>query len=90
MKFLSEIHLDRPMNPIELELGFHFNEKIGIDPRNYEFLMWIDGDTEIGEDSLSRLVSAMENDSTISGICGETELRNPSDSWVTMIQVEFG
>ncbi|KAI8896701.1 chitin synthase-domain-containing protein [Globomyces pollinis-pini] len=87
MNFLSKCHADMPLNPLELELKYHFHYRIKVDPRNYEFLLWMDSDTTIYPDALSRFVSHMAKDSSISGICGETLLRNEDESWVTMIQV---
>jgi chitin synthase len=87
MQYLSRAHAQQEMNPLELELHYHFIYKLGVDPRNYEFLLWVDSDTEIFPDSLSRYVSYMTTDISLAGICGETQLRNEDDSWVTMIQV---
>jgi chitin synthase len=87
MQYLSRAHSQQEMNPLELELHYHFIYKIGVDPRNYEFLLWVDSDTEIFPDALSRYVSYMTTDISLAAICGETQLRNEDDSWVTMIQV---
>ncbi|KAJ3355760.1 hypothetical protein HDU91_005652 [Kappamyces sp. JEL0680] len=87
MGFLSRLHMQKPLCPLDLEIQYHFLYKVGVDARNFEFLLYLDGDTEIATDSISLLVSSMENHQGISAICGETVLRNPSQSWVTMIQV---
>jgi chitin synthase len=87
MEYLSRVHLQKEMSPLDLEIHYHFVYRLGIDPRNYEFLLWVDSDTEIYPDSLSRYVSYMTTDTSTAGICGETLLRNEGDSWVTMIQV---
>ncbi|KAJ1888425.1 Chitin synthase 4, partial [Coemansia sp. S17] len=60
---------------------------IGVPPRNYEYLLQVDADTEVMPDSLSRLVAACTGDRRIAGICGETMLGNESQSWTTMMQV---
>ncbi|KAI9206842.1 chitin synthase-domain-containing protein [Polychytrium aggregatum] len=87
MRFLSRVHYNEPMNPLELELFYHIKNIIGVHPSLYEYLFMIDADTEVMPDSLNRMISAMVRDSRIMGICGETQLSNEKDSWVTMIQV---
>jgi len=47
----------------------------------------VDADTEVAEDSLNRMVSCCIHDTRIMGICGETQIYNEQDTWVTMIQV---
>lgn len=47
----------------------------------------VDADTMCYPDSLGYLVRAMQNDSMIMGVCGETRIANKRQSWVTMIQV---
>jgi hypothetical protein len=87
LSFLSRLHRNDELCPLDLEIQYHLLYALGMDGRVFEFLLWVDGDTLLDPDSLALFVSTMENDSGISGICGETVLRNPSESWVTMIQV---
>ncbi|KAJ3417367.1 hypothetical protein HDV05_004832 [Chytridiales sp. JEL 0842] len=87
MRFLSRVHFNQEMTPLELELYHQMKNVIGVDPSFYEFILSIDADTEVFPDSLNRLVANMARDSKIIGICGETQLTNEKDSWVTMIQV---
>ncbi|KAJ3329591.1 hypothetical protein HDU76_007573 [Blyttiomyces sp. JEL0837] len=87
MRFLSRVHFNQAMNPLELELYHQMKNVIGVDPSYYEFILSIDADTEVFNDSLNLLVSSMARDSKIIGICGETQLGNEKDSWVTMVQV---
>ncbi|KAF5094132.1 hypothetical protein D0Z00_003690 [Geotrichum galactomycetum] len=47
----------------------------------------VDADTKIQPDSLGHLVKCMMKDSNIMGLCGETQIINKWESWVTMIQV---
>ena len=82
MDFLSRVHLEKPLCPLDLELQYVFVKKIGLvldsrafmtnlkyrlDSRVYEFLHWVDGDTTVDAQSLALFVSCMENDSLISG-----------------------
>ncbi|KAI8920098.1 chitin synthase-domain-containing protein [Powellomyces hirtus] len=87
MRFLSRVHFSSEMNPLELELYHHMKNIIGVNPSFYEYTLMVDADTEVYQDSLNRMVSAMIHDSKIMGICGETLLANEKDSWTTMIQV---
>jgi chitin synthase len=87
MSFLNRVHHRAPMNPLELEMFHQINNIIGVDPELYEYLLMVDADTSVAEDSLTRLVAACANDKKISGICGETSLENDEKSWWTMIQV---
>jgi chitin synthase len=87
MSFLNRVHHRAPMNPLELEMFHQINNIIGVDPELYEYLLMVDADTNVREDSLNRLVAACANDAKIAGICGETSLQNEERSWWTMIQV---
>lgn len=87
MNFLSKVHFDAPMNPLELEMYRHIHQIIGIDPSLYEYILMVDSDTEVYPDALTRMVACMLHDSRIIGLCGETELCNEDRSWATRIQV---
>lgn len=87
MSFLNRVHHRAPMNPLELEMFHQINNIIGVDPELYEYLLMVDADTQVREDSLNRLVAACANNAKIAGICGETSLENEERSWWTMIQV---
>jgi chitin synthase len=87
MSFLNRVHHRSPMSPLELEMFHQINNIIGVDPELYEYLLMIDADTSVREDSLNRLVAACANNAKIAGICGETSLENEERSWWTMIQV---
>jgi chitin synthase len=58
-----------------------------VDPELYEYLLMVDADTCVEEDSLNRLVAACVHNAKIAGICGETALDNDEKTWWTMIQV---
>lgn len=87
MSFLNRVHHRSPMSPLELEMFHQINNIIGVDPELYEYLLMVDADTMVKEDSLNRLVASCSNDAKIAGICGETSLENEERSWWTMIQV---
>jgi chitin synthase len=87
MRFLSKVHSNSPMSPMELELYHQIKNIIGVNPSFYEYVLMVDADTQVVPDSLNRMVSCMIHDSKIMGICGETKILNEKASWVTMIQV---
>ena len=87
LSFLNRVHHRSPMSPLELEMFHQINNIIGVDPELYEYLLMVDADTSVREDSLNRLVASCANDAKIAGICGETSLENEDRSWWTMIQV---
>ncbi|ODH45671.1 hypothetical protein GX48_08249 [Paracoccidioides brasiliensis] len=87
LSFLNRVHHRSGMSPLELEMFHQINNIIGVDPELYEYLLMVDADTSVKEDSLNRLVASCANDAKIAGICGETSLENEERSWWTMIQV---
>ncbi|KND03454.1 uncharacterized protein SPPG_00937 [Spizellomyces punctatus DAOM BR117] len=87
MRFLSRVHFNSEMNPLELELYHHMKNIIGVNPSFYEYILMVDADTEVSRDSLNRMISSMIHDSKIMGLCGETLLANEKVSWTSMIQV---
>jgi len=87
MRYLHNVHHNYPMTPLELELYHQMKNVIGVDPSFYEYILMVDADTVVMQDSLNMLISSMVRDSKIMGICGETRLANEKKSWVTMIQV---
>ncbi|KAJ3196908.1 hypothetical protein HK101_007273 [Irineochytrium annulatum] len=87
MKFLNRVNFGSPMTPLELETYHHIKNVIGVDPFLYEYCLMVDADTRVEEQSLNRLISSMVNDANTMGICGETQIENERESWVTMMQV---
>ncbi|CAG8504297.1 3540_t:CDS:2 [Ambispora gerdemannii] len=87
MRFLNKVHFNSEMTPLELEMYHQIKNVIGVNPSFYEYVLMVDADTEVLPDSLNRLVSAFMHDTRVMGLCGETQLANEKDSWVTMIQV---
>ncbi|KAJ2669113.1 hypothetical protein IWW42_004801 [Coemansia sp. RSA 1085] len=87
MRFFNKVYFDAPMTPLELEIYHQIKNVIGVNPSLYEFVLMIDADTVVMPDSLSRLIGAMNNDTKIIGMCGETTLANAKSSWATMVQV---
>ncbi|ORZ19792.1 chitin synthase-domain-containing protein [Absidia repens] len=87
MNFLSKVHFDSPMTPMELEMYHQIKNVIGVHPSFYEYVLMIDSDTEVEPNALNHMISTMLHDGKIIGLCGETKLSNEDQSWTTMIQV---
>ncbi|KAJ1910342.1 hypothetical protein IWQ60_010705 [Tieghemiomyces parasiticus] len=87
MNFFNRVHFNKPMTPMELEMYHQIKNVIGVNPVFYEYVLFVDADTEVFPDSLNRMVSCMIHDSKLMGICGETHLSNEKSTWITMIQV---
>jgi len=49
--------------------------------------MTIDADTRVDPASINHMVYALDHDPTVLACCGETQVDNKAQSWVTMIQV---
>ncbi|KAF9972361.1 hypothetical protein BGZ73_004549, partial [Actinomortierella ambigua] len=87
MRFLNKVHFNAPMTPLELEMYHQIKNVIGVNPSFYEYVLMVDSDTEVLPDSLNRMVSVFLHDTKVMGLCGETQIANERDSWVTMMQV---
>lgn len=80
-------HPDDPLNGLETTI-VHALADLQLGPmNNIKYLLAIDADTEISEDSITQMCYNMEEQPFVLALCGETRVANPSDSWVTRIQV---
>lgn len=83
---LNRIHHNR--EPSELDMAFVkalFN--LGLPAKDIEYLMCIDADTRVHKDALAHMVFSLEKNKKVLACCGETQVDNKAQSWVTMIQV---
>ncbi|CCX06546.1 Similar to Chitin synthase 8; acc. no. Q4P9K9 [Pyronema omphalodes CBS 100304] len=87
MRFLSRVHYNEAMSPMELEMHHQIRNIIGVNPTFYEFILQIDADTVVAPDSGTRMVASLVADTRIIALCGETGLNNAKHSFITMIQV---
>ncbi|KAK9762881.1 hypothetical protein K7432_010931 [Basidiobolus ranarum] len=78
---------DNKLTPLEYELYHHINNVIGMDPRSFQYALVLDADTYVAGDALPRLVTRMENDEKLMAISGHAKPSNPTDSFITMLQV---
>ena len=87
MRFLHNVHYNKPMSPLELEIYRQMVHIIGVHPSVYEYTLMVDADTTIMPEALNRMISKMTLDGRIIGLCGETLLSNANKNITTMIQV---
>lgn len=87
MSFLSKCLFDDRMSPLEYDLFYKITRLTGVTPDHYELMLMVDADTRVMPSALRSLILAMRSDTSIMGLCGETQIQNKTASWVTAIQV---
>jgi len=88
MSFFSKILYGDRMSELDFEIYQKMQEMFPkFKPEDFEIVMMVDADTSVRSDALIKIVSAFEKDPKIMGLCGETEILNKNESWVTRIQV---
>ncbi|KAI3651516.1 hypothetical protein MP228_002819 [Amoeboaphelidium protococcarum] len=95
MDFLSKIMLNEPLSAAQYDLFLKWSHimtvqndsVVKVTPDMFEIVLMVDADTKVLPDSLSRMVSVMQRDPSVMGLCGETRIMNKNESWVSMIQV---
>lgn len=90
MTFFQRVVFYDTFSPLEYEIFWKMGRVMdgnNLTPDKFEFVLMVDADTKVDPDSITHMVSAMNNDITLMGLCGETKVANKSESWVTAIQV---
>lgn len=88
MSFFSKILYNDRMSDLDFEIYNKMSSMMKkFKPEDFEIILMVDADTIVAQDALIKIVSAFEKDSKIMGLCGETQILNKSESWVTRIQV---
>lgn len=87
MSFFQRVLFADRFTELDFEVFHKINSLMNIWPDKFELCLMVDADTMVKGDSLSYMVTAMQNDHTIMGLCGETKIANKTSSWVTAIQV---
>jgi len=85
--FLSKVMFNDRMTEFDFDLFTKIHDIAGVYADVYESIMMVDADTIVDRDSLAHLVACLVEDPKIMGLCGETQIANKTESWVTMIQV---
>jgi chitin synthase len=83
---LNRIHHNREPNQLDIGIVKALYMQ-GLPIKDVEYMMCIDADTRLDVTSISHLVYSMEHDNRILACCGETQVDNKAQSWVTMIQI---
>jgi chitin synthase len=87
MHWLTSICFNEPMTPLHYDMFEKVRQLAGVTPDRYELVLMVDADTRVMPDALGIMISAMERDPLVMGLCGETQIANKRDTWVTRIQV---
>ncbi|KAI5152094.1 chitin synthase [Enteropsectra breve] len=88
MSFFSKILYRDRMSPLDHEMYRKINGLFAaFKPEDFEILLMVDADTVVMPDALTKMVSVFEHDAKVMGLCGETQIVNKNESWVTRIQV---
>mmetsp|Transcript_10251 Transcript_10251/g.29218 ORF Transcript_10251/g.29218 Transcript_10251/m.29218 type:complete len:2089 (+) Transcript_10251:609-6875(+) len=83
---LNRLHYNR--EPLELDVKVKQDlDWLGVPLRDIEYLMAIDADTRVADDAVKHMVYSMERNPKTLACCGETQVDNKGQTWVTMIQV---
>ncbi|KAG0007329.1 hypothetical protein BGZ80_004802 [Entomortierella chlamydospora] len=87
MSFFQRVLFADRFTELDFELFNKIHRLMNVWPDQFELCLMVDADTMVKGDSLSYMVTAMQNNQTIMGLCGETKIANKTASWVSAIQV---
>lgn len=88
MSFFSKILYGDRLSDLDFEIYQKMSSLMPLcKPEDFELITMVDADTIVNPSALVKIVSAFEKDSKIMGLCGETQILNKNESWVTRIQV---
>lgn len=83
---LNRIQYNR--RPSDLDLVFmNAMQDLNLSLSDVEYLMAIDADTRVSKDAIKFFVHKLEHDKAVLACCGETQVDNKAQSFITMIQV---
>ena len=85
--FLIRVLFDDRMTELDYVIFNSIFILLGVTADLFEAVLMVDADTRVEKGALKVLVNALQADSMIMGLCGETRISNKRDSWVTKIQV---
>ena len=77
---------DIPMCPLDYELYQHFQDRLSMDPRRFEYFMALDADTMMGGTTLLNLVTELDQQPRTAVVCARTEASNALQSPLTWLQ----
>ena len=82
----NRVHHNRPMCDLDAAISRELTA-LRVPANQIEYLMTIDADTRVHEDSVSHMVYNMNKNEKILALCGETRVDNKAESLITMLQV---
>ena len=84
----NRIHHERELCDLDQAINRALNS-LEIPAYDIEYLMTIDADTRVHEDSVNHFVFNMNDNEKILALCGETRVENKNQSLITMLQGEL-
>ncbi|KAI9255683.1 chitin synthase-domain-containing protein [Phascolomyces articulosus] len=75
------------MTPLEYELFNQCYSVLGINPRNFKYMLVTDADTQVQGDVVQKMVSRLEKDRKMLAISGHARPANPEQNITTMLQI---
>ncbi|CAO3629962.1 unnamed protein product [Mucor hiemalis] len=86
--------LERCMNlannqitPLDYEVFNQCYNVLGVDPRNFKYLLVTDADIQVQDDVVQKLISRLEGDHKMLAVSGHVRPANPEDNLTTMLQI---
>ncbi|OQS54297.1 CHS1 [Ecytonucleospora hepatopenaei] len=87
MNFFSKIYYSDRMSELEVDMYHKMKRQFAFKPKDFELILMVDADTIVANDAVDIMAAAFEQDNKVMGLCGETQILNKNESWVTNIQV---
>ena len=81
----NRIHHERELCELDKAINRALNT-LQVPAYDIEYLMTIDADTRVHEDSINHMVWNMNSNDRILALCGETRVENKAQSLITMLQ----
>ncbi|ORD93597.1 CHS1 [Enterospora canceri] len=87
MNFFSKIFYCDRMSELEVDMFMKLKKMFRFRPGDFELLLMVDADTVVDTKAVGIMAATFESDNKVMGLCGETQISNKNETWVTNIQV---
>jgi chitin synthase len=87
MGWLQRVLFNELLSEMDYGLLRSIHNLTSLSIQSFDHVLMIDADTIIDGMAISKMMGVMERDKSVMGLCGETKIVNPNESWVTRIQV---
>lgn len=87
MSFFSKIFYSDRMSELEVDMYKKIKRRFEFKPSDFELILMVDADTIVAPTAVDIMAAHFEDDNRVMGLCGETQILNKNESWVTNIQV---